>query len=357
MIITGLTATRMLAIEASSVVSGAVVGNNLILTKHDGSTINAGNVRGAQGVPGDVDRASVQTITGAKTFSSKVTITTSVNGSALRIGGTGGSDALNISPHGASAVTLAAGSEFDGTTSTARATSAGQIEIINGVFNFYMDTGLTSGVGYTRTQRVSFDNAGRISINRATAGVSLLISEQAASLEAGSLFISRSSPASNVQSLVFGAGVAIDYIIGRSAGSDHLQFGTSTGGAAFVPKIQFDTNGGIAAKSDSLFGQGSFGAAGAQVRLKGDGVAAYVIGELTAGNGILILQPQGTGELKIRDGSGGDIIRIGASKLSFFGNVPMLRPSIGGSRAGNAALASLLTNLQSMGLIIDSTSA
>lgn len=47
--VTSLTAARMLAIEASSVVSGEVVGDELILTKHDGSTIDAGNVRGPQG--------------------------------------------------------------------------------------------------------------------------------------------------------------------------------------------------------------------------------------------------------------------------------------------------------------------
>lgn len=46
--ITGLTAARMLAIEAASVVDGEVVGDNLILTKHDASTIDAGNVRGSR---------------------------------------------------------------------------------------------------------------------------------------------------------------------------------------------------------------------------------------------------------------------------------------------------------------------
>lgn len=50
--ITGLTADRMIAIEAASVVDGDVVGDNLVLTKHDGSTINAGNVRGAAGTNG-----------------------------------------------------------------------------------------------------------------------------------------------------------------------------------------------------------------------------------------------------------------------------------------------------------------
>ena len=50
--VTVLTAARMLAIEAASVVSGAISGDNLILTKYDGSTINAGNVRGTSGTNG-----------------------------------------------------------------------------------------------------------------------------------------------------------------------------------------------------------------------------------------------------------------------------------------------------------------
>lgn len=55
-IITGLTAARMLEIEAASVVDGSISGDNLILTKHDGSTIDAGNVRGIQGLPGPIGR-------------------------------------------------------------------------------------------------------------------------------------------------------------------------------------------------------------------------------------------------------------------------------------------------------------
>lgn len=50
--VTGMTADRMLAIEAASVVDGDVVGDNLILTKHNGITINAGNVRGPIGPTG-----------------------------------------------------------------------------------------------------------------------------------------------------------------------------------------------------------------------------------------------------------------------------------------------------------------
>lgn len=50
--VTGLTAARMLEIEAASVVDGDVVGDDLFLTKQDGTLINAGNVRGARGADG-----------------------------------------------------------------------------------------------------------------------------------------------------------------------------------------------------------------------------------------------------------------------------------------------------------------
>lgn len=50
--ITGYTADRMKVIEDGTIVDGEVVGDNLILTKHDGTEINAGSVRGPQGVEG-----------------------------------------------------------------------------------------------------------------------------------------------------------------------------------------------------------------------------------------------------------------------------------------------------------------
>lgn len=50
--VTGFTAERMLEIEGSSVVDGEIVDSNLILTKHDGTEINAGPVTGPEGPPG-----------------------------------------------------------------------------------------------------------------------------------------------------------------------------------------------------------------------------------------------------------------------------------------------------------------
>lgn len=49
---TGFTAARMLEIENSCIVDGEVVGDALILTQRDGTEINAGSVRGPQGMPG-----------------------------------------------------------------------------------------------------------------------------------------------------------------------------------------------------------------------------------------------------------------------------------------------------------------
>jgi microcystin-dependent protein len=54
--VTGLTADRMLEIEGASVVSGAIVNDHLILTKFDGTTIDAGELppgpQGPEGPPG-----------------------------------------------------------------------------------------------------------------------------------------------------------------------------------------------------------------------------------------------------------------------------------------------------------------
>lgn len=50
--VTGFTADRMLAIEASSVVDGDIVSGHLILEKHDGTQIDAGSVLGPPGPQG-----------------------------------------------------------------------------------------------------------------------------------------------------------------------------------------------------------------------------------------------------------------------------------------------------------------
>lgn len=51
--ITGITAEKMAEITDAYIVDGDVVGDNLILTRYDGTTIDAGNVRGPKGDEGD----------------------------------------------------------------------------------------------------------------------------------------------------------------------------------------------------------------------------------------------------------------------------------------------------------------
>jgi hypothetical protein len=51
------------------------------------------------------------------------------------------------------------------------------------------------------------------------------------------------------------------------------------------------------------------------------------------------------------------VVRVGAAKLAFFDTAPIVKPAVTGSRGGNAALASLLTQLAALGLITDSSSA
>lgn len=72
--VTGLSATRMLQIEAASIIAGGVdLNGNLLLTKQDGSSVNAGNVRGPQGDPGTpADETALRTYTDDAEVAAKV---------------------------------------------------------------------------------------------------------------------------------------------------------------------------------------------------------------------------------------------------------------------------------------------
>lgn len=50
--VTGFTAARMAVIEGLSIISGVVQSDHLILERRDGTTVDAGNVRGPQGIQG-----------------------------------------------------------------------------------------------------------------------------------------------------------------------------------------------------------------------------------------------------------------------------------------------------------------
>lgn len=77
-----------------------------------------------------------------------------------------------------------------------------------------------------------------------------------------------------------------------------------------------------------------------------------------AGGNFLKLQKTGGGQIQIfGDNVTPVAIHIGFSgdTIGFFNHVPSAKPTVTGSRGGNAALASLLTALDGLGLITDST--
>jgi microcystin-dependent protein len=62
--ITGLTAERMKEIEDATIIEANIVGGNLILTKHDGTTFNAGPVIGPPGPVGPQGPVAISAIPG-----------------------------------------------------------------------------------------------------------------------------------------------------------------------------------------------------------------------------------------------------------------------------------------------------
>lgn len=63
--VTGYTAERMREIENTTVVDGDVIGDDLVLIQRNGAQINAGSVRGPQGIQGTPGSAAVQIVTNA----------------------------------------------------------------------------------------------------------------------------------------------------------------------------------------------------------------------------------------------------------------------------------------------------
>jgi hypothetical protein len=68
------------------------------------------------------------------------------------------------------------------------------------------------------------------------------------------------------------------------------------------------------------------------------------------------IRPKGTGAIRLRGGSGTAQVQVTETGVGFFSTTPIAKPTVSGSRGGNAALQSLLTALANLGLITDSSS-
>jgi hypothetical protein len=96
--------------------------------------------------------------------------------------------------------------------------------------------------------------------------------------------------------------------------------------------------------------QATPGAAGSPVQLVAKGN--------TDSNVNIVVKPKGaTGQAQLQAGDSSTKVGVNNTGIGFYGATPAAKPSITGSRGGNAALADLLTKLANLGLITDGTSA
>lgn len=107
------------------------------------------------------------------------------------------------------------------------------------------------------------------------------------------------------------------------------------------------TGGGVTIQS----GDCDFGSQTGDVEIIG------LYNPVASGGGNVYLRAAGT--LALRTSSSTNVVQVnGASgALGFFNSAGATKPTVSGSRAGNAALASLLTALANLGLITNSTTA
>lgn len=144
--------------------------------------------------------------------------------------------------------------------------------------------------------------------------------------------------------------------LGSGGGAVYVKGGGSgdaAGGAVYVDGgagLGDDVDGG------NIFitsGDSGFGGYCGDISLKG----AWNPGALGGGN--VYLTPGSSGQVHLLPaGSNQPVVRVtGAGALGFFNSAGTAKPTVSGSRAGNAALASLLTALANMGLITNSSSA
>lgn len=68
------------------------------------------------------------------------------------------------------------------------------------------------------------------------------------------------------------------------------------------------------------------------------------------------IRPKGTGAIRLRGGGGTAQFQVTDTGVGFYSTTPIAKPTVTGSRGGNAALQSLLTALANLGLITDSSS-
>lgn len=192
------------------------------------------------------------------------------------------------------------------------------------------------------------------------------------------VMIGRPATGANIGGNIIVAGGDNTDAAGTGAGGDAIltsgQGGGGGGGSGDVRVASPDSTGlsgsitietgdvstpGIAAGPISLLGGdgggGEFGTGASIIAQPG------ISDTISTAGGIFLNHAGGQTAIRVAQEAtghvGGQAIIITDAGLAFFNGSPAVQPSITGSRGGNAALASLITALATMGLVTDNTTA
>ncbi len=338
--ITGaLTGVTTGAFSGAVSMGGALTGVTTLATS---STINSQTISAAASFTGSVAIATTLAVTGASTLAA-VTCTTLGMAGALTGATTGafsGAVTLSSTLAVSGGTTVVGLTQTDGdfvqnttsaTTRTLTLEVAGVIKSIIGVVTTAGDITSGTGVGdlVLRTQSTAF----RVSTNGGSTSALVLAATTGAATFASSLAM---------------AGALTGVTTGTFSGAVSMTALTATTGA-FSSTI----SGTVITASTALAAGGTVATIG-DVRIKNNGAGLVARDAANAAN-LTVLDVDATNVCTI---SRSAALTLGNAALAigFFGAAGATKAAVTGSRGGNAALASLLTYLASLGLLTDSSS-
>ncbi|MFN0088660.1 MAG: BppU family phage baseplate upper protein [Acidimicrobiales bacterium] len=371
----GLDAHRRWSVRATSAAeSGANAGTDFeIVRRTDGGVAVDAPLRitrstGAITLAGAVTASSTLSVTGAVTLSSRLTAVGSASGHAIAASGASGSFSQFAATTAASGDRVFDARVSGDTSARLLAFASGKIEWGDGAAR---DTALerasTAQLRITPTANASNSSSvgGALNItNSASTGAGLVVySTQAA--PTGHLIVARANHATFNQSAIFvdyvgtNHGVSISHA-GTGGASSALNVTSSNASFSTMQLSGVETTTGTLKLTHTGTG-GDSTAAAVSLSLAGAGTAAqgiFLTGATTGdlaklvNNSVIQFSVAADGDTLIA----GDLNHDG-SGVGFYGTAPVAKPTVTGSRGGNAAVASLITALASLGLLTDSTTA
>lgn len=142
--------------------------------------------------------------------------------------------------------------------------------------------------------------------------------------------------------------------------ASYLAFFTRANGASLVEQGRFASNGAFETSgSTRALGSNVSGTGGYGMELSLSGTTGYLQSYDRTGSAYLAMIIRGL-SIALNPNNVNNInlgVSAGAPTEGFFGTAAIVKPTVTGSRAGNAALASFLTALANLGLIVNSTTA